>query len=126
VKLAHRRASDVAFRLRSLNRRSMCRFGSSAAEIQCPCHFCFPPHSDQIADIKQRRRRAISGHQPNSFDHLVGAQQDRGWQLHTKGFGGPEIDYQLEPIGLLNRNICDLDPFQNLSNVGRCLPMHGN
>src|SRR5215468_8272620 len=36
----------------------------------------------------------------SSLDHLVSAQQKRGWHCDAKRFGGPEIDHQLEFGGL--------------------------
>jgi hypothetical protein len=40
---------------------------------------------------------------PASFDHLVGAQQDRGRQLNTDRLRRFEVDDELELVGLLDR-----------------------
>src|SRR6185312_15913048 len=51
------------------------------------------------------------------FDHLVGAQQDGGWDLDAKCPGGGEIDGQLEPGWLLDRQVGGLGALENLADI---------
>ena len=43
-----------------------------------------------------------------SFDHLVGAQHERGWHLEADRLRGLQVDRQLEPRRLLDRDVIDL------------------
>ena len=52
-----------------------------------------------------------------SFDHLVGAQQDRCRQLDADRLGGLEIDDEIELGRLLDPKVGRLRPAQNLVNV---------
>jgi hypothetical protein len=50
----------------------------------------------------------------HSFDHLIGAQQERVWDRQPDRFGGCQIDDQIEFGRLLDRDIAGLRPAQNL------------
>ena len=50
----------------------------------------------------------------SSFDHLVGAQQERFRDRQAERLGGREIDDELEFGRLLDRDIAGLRPAQNL------------
>jgi hypothetical protein len=50
------------------------------------------------------------------FDHLVGAQEDRGWQFHTDRSSRLEIDDQFEVRDLLDRKIGRFCPVENLGD----------
>jgi hypothetical protein len=42
------------------------------------------------------------------LNHLIGSQQQRGWDGEPEGFGGFEVDNQLELGGLLNGKVARL------------------
>src|SRR5882724_8739554 len=52
-----------------------------------------------------------------SFDDLVDAGEDRGRDRQPEGFGGVEIDDQLKPGRLLDRQIGGLGALEDLSGV---------
>jgi hypothetical protein len=55
---------------------------------------------------------------PASFDHLVGAQQERLWDFEVEGLCGGQIDDEIEFGWLLDWDVARLRPAQNLvSNV---------
>ena len=57
------------------------------------------------------------------FDHLVGAQQDRGRYFHASALAVCEIDRQFEIRGLFHRQIGGLCTPENFCNVrGRASP----
>src|ERR1700680_175851 len=51
------------------------------------------------------------------FDHLVGAQQDRGWDRKTQRLGGLEVDEESEQTGVLTRQVTRFSPLENLINI---------
>jgi hypothetical protein len=53
----------------------------------------------------------------SSFDHLVGASEERGRHGQAQRLGGLEIDYQLELGWLLDGQVRGLSPFDDLVNV---------
>src|SRR6266581_3309321 len=57
-----------------------------------------------------------------SFDHLVGAVEERGRHTETERLRGLEIDDQLELGRLLDWQVCRVGPFQDLINVGGGTP----
>src|SRR5262245_48454967 len=58
----------------------------------------------------------------HSFDHVVGAAEQRLRDGQAEGFGGFEIDRQLELGGLLDREVCRFCTLQNLVHVVRTTP----
>jgi len=64
-----------------------------------------PPYSDQCA------RR------PTSFDHFIGAGEDRWRDRQPERLGGLQIDDQLELRRLLDRQIGRLGAVEDLSSV---------
>src|SRR5712672_1958701 len=53
----------------------------------------------------------------SSFDHLVGAGEQRGWHSEAEGLGGRQIDHELELGRLLDRQIGRLGALENFSGV---------
>lgn len=45
----------------------------------------------------------LDGGAEPSFDHLVGAHQQRSWNLDTQRFRGFQVDHEMKPRGLLDR-----------------------
>src|SRR5262245_48245816 len=52
-----------------------------------------------------------------SFDHLVGAGEERRWHSNAKCLGGFHIDDQLETSRLLDRQIGRLGAFEDFVDV---------
>ena len=62
-----------------------------------------------------------------SFDHLVGAGQQRRWHFETKRLCGDKIDDEIEFGWLLHRDVARFRPMQNLvDKVGRAPEQVGN
>src|SRR6478609_7764149 len=57
---------------------------------------------------------AARGPSTPSFDHLVGAQENRGWKCDAECFGGLEIDDDVEFGRTLDRQIAGFCPLENL------------
>jgi len=51
------------------------------------------------------------------LNHLVVPQQRRLRDRQAEGFGGFEVDDQIELRGLLDRDVCRFGPFQNLVHL---------
>src|SRR5215831_19808267 len=51
------------------------------------------------------------------FDDLVGVIEDRSRNCKTERLGGFDVDHQLEPFGLLNRQINRLCALENFSGI---------
>src|SRR4051794_2239196 len=60
----------------------------------------------------------------HSFDHLVGAGEQRRWHIEAKCLGGRQIDGEIELGRLLDRNIAGLRTAQNLIDHVRGPPKH--
>src|ERR1700747_3092547 len=72
------------------------------------------------AAIKPRRtRRPTAVIEGTSFDHLVGAGEQRGWDNESNCPRGLQIDAQIKLIGLLNGEIRRTCTAQDSINVGR-------
>jgi hypothetical protein len=56
-----------------------------------------------------------------SLDQFVGAQHEASGNLVAYRLGGLEIDHQLEPGGLLDRNVGGLGAAQHLDQLARTL-----
>src|SRR5262245_66674656 len=52
-----------------------------------------------------------------SFDHLVGAGEQGGWDLDPERLGGLQVDHELELGGLLDGQIGRLFAFQNSTSI---------
>src|SRR5262249_27938421 len=65
--------------------------------------------------------RVCSAH-GNSLDHLVGAGDQRWWQVEAERLGRLEVDHQLELGWLLDRNIARLGALENAVHVMRHAP----
>jgi hypothetical protein len=101
------------------------RFGSISAETPCPRQVRFAPDSDQIADMKLRRRRATSRHPALRytlplFDHLIGNLLEVRWHVETQRLGCFEVDHKLKSRRLLDRQISWIGPFKYAIHVKRC------
>src|SRR5215472_5951875 len=57
-----------------------------------------------------------------SFDHLVGAGDERGWYGEAKHLGGSEVDYHFELGRLLNWKIGRLGALENLVDIVSSTP----
>jgi hypothetical protein len=60
------------------------------------------------------------GHKRTSqlFDHLIGNVQQTKWHSEPKRFGGLEIDDQLEPGRLQDRQVGRLLAFEDSADIG--------
>src|SRR5207237_1095628 len=69
----------------------------------------------QASAMPSRRRdpRLASACADRSFDHLVGAQQDRGRDGEAERLGGLEIENRLERGRLLHRQVAGLGALEN-------------
>src|SRR5262249_25032103 len=54
-----------------------------------------------------------------SFDHLIGAGEQRGWHVEAERLGSLKIDRQIEPGGLLSRQVGRSRPLKDAINVIR-------
>src|SRR5262249_5697498 len=52
-----------------------------------------------------------------SFDHLVGARGQSGWNFESEGFGGLEVDYEFEFGGLIDRQVGGRRAIENAPHV---------
>src|SRR3954471_7598045 len=76
--------------------------------------FCARPrmNTPRTRQVPPRRRAS-------SLDHLVGAGEE-GWrEFDPKGPCCPEVDDELESLGLINGQLSRGRAFQNLIDVGR-------
>src|SRR5262249_15945614 len=62
-------------------------------------------------------RRLSSTTAASSFDHLVGAEQKRGWHSQPNGLCSLHIDDELELRHLINGNITCICAFEDLVDV---------
>jgi len=54
-----------------------------------------------------------------SFDHLIRPRKERRWDRQAESFGGLEVDDQLKRDGLLNGQVGQLGPFEDLVHIDR-------
>src|SRR5882724_12390632 len=69
-------------------------------------------------------RMRVEGHSYGSFEHRVGAQQDRLGNRHAEGLGSFHTDHQFEPGWLLDGKLCGLGAVEQLVDVHRRLTKH--
>src|SRR5215475_11961129 len=120
-----RRASDscrkASIRLCSL--RAACRRGSDAGRWRKrPC--CGPSRTP----CRRRPRRSESAHRNGAdplLDHLVCPRQQRGRDGEAEGLGGLEVDDQLQPCGLLDREIGRVGALEDPIDIGGDPPEQG-
>src|SRR5258707_6357605 len=71
--------------------------------------------SARSADLTGLKMRRIT--RGASFNHLVGAGEERRWHSNAKRLGGFHIDDQLETSWLLDRQIGGLGAFEDFVDV---------
>src|SRR5262245_30344990 len=65
-------------------------------------------------------RRAMGEEGGESFDHLVGAGEQRWRYFQAERLRGDQIDDKIELSWLLHRKFCGLRPAQNLIDIIAC------
>src|SRR5215204_5188995 len=70
----------------------------------------------------RRPRRSLRRSRAVSFDHLVGAGEERWRDREAEGFSGLEVDDELDFGGLHDRQLGRLLAFQNTPNIDADLP----
>ena len=83
-----------------------------------------PPKADSCSATAYACFWANSGHQDCLFDHLVGAQQDGGWQLEADGLGRFEVEDEFKFGRQLNRQVARLLTAQDLVDISGAAPKH--
>src|SRR6516164_1450841 len=76
--------------------------------------------------LRSRRkicRRAMGEEGGASFDHLVGAGEQRWWNFEAERLGGRQIDNEIKPGRLLDWNVAWLRTAQNLVDIIGCAPV---
>src|SRR5262249_12929679 len=77
-----------------------------------------PPIPTEFCAMQRKSSSAINRHNQHLFDHLGGAQQDRGRYCKTERLGGLEVDGHLELARKLHREIARLRAAQNAIDIG--------
>src|SRR5262245_134597 len=72
---------------------------------------------------KFRRKSFIFEPPFTSFDHLVGAGENRVWHGQAEGLGGLEIDDELEPGRQLDRQLARLGTLEDAIDIGGRTPV---
>src|SRR5215471_9233873 len=68
-----------------------------------------PPKGEQVNRLLANQKRTHASQQKVSlFDHLVGAGNELPWHVDPESQRGLEIDYQLHPRHLLDRQVARL------------------
>ena len=75
------------------------------------------PKSGHVRRTSQCPLSANSGHRPHSLDHLVGAADQRVWDVEAERLCGLEIDVQLDFRGLLDRQVGRLIALENPAGI---------
>src|SRR5262245_9667499 len=81
-----------------------------------------PPESGSRSALLRCRKSAITGCEQMQqlmrlFDHLVGEGEQPVWNGKSQRLGRLEVDHQLEPRQLLDRQVVRLFAFENLAAV---------
>jgi hypothetical protein len=71
------------------------------------------------------RVRWISRHFAVSFDHLVSAGEERGWNREAERLRRPKVDDKLESRRLLNRKVRRIGTPENAVNIICAAPREG-
>ena len=101
---------------RGLRQRSL----SNRRMILCPRHVRFALDSDDIADIAGGQFGAkVRRNKKASFNHLVGARDDRRRNLKADRFRNFQVNSELERHRLRNGQIAGLGATQNLIGIER-------
>src|SRR6476661_9718156 len=58
-----------------------------------------------------------SANQTSLLDHLIGARREPGRQVKAECLGGFQVDHELEPGGLIDRQVGGLFALENPSDV---------
>jgi len=77
----------------------------------------FPRKADILRVRRHVSKVPLSEVKWTSFDHLVGAGKQRGWDCETERFGGPQIDHEIKFGRLLNWDVGRLCTAQNLVDI---------
>src|SRR5262245_35928342 len=72
--------------------------------------------------MRSARRLRRQGSRAASFDHLVGAREQRWGEDEADGSGGPQVHGQLEARGLLHRQVSGPAAGQDLGDVAGSAP----
>ena len=63
--------------------------------------------------------------QPVSFDHVVGAGEQRCRDIEPERLRSFEVDHQLELSGLLDGKVCGARSIENATHIVACAPEQG-
>src|SRR3954467_5155399 len=101
----------------SRGRRSAPGPGSAARDGSTSAlHREAPPHRGGHAPPLAWARSSAA---TESFDHLVGAGEQRRWNLQANGLGGLKVERKREPRWQLKGQVRGLAPCQNAADEGR-------
>ena len=94
---------------------------------RCRPNVRITPECGRVVDINGRLKSANSGCEQSQqgsslFDHLVGAGEQRRWDVEAERLGGLEVDHQLELGRLLHWKIGGLGTPEDFVNVAGGTP----
>ena len=79
--------------------------------------------ADMALPLGRRSCRQVRQSPPSaSFDHLVGAQEKRCWQINAECLGGFQVNYRLEFGRLFKGKVSRLGTFENFVDKRSGLP----